>query len=159
MGPDEQAFIETRESFYLASVGSSGWPYLQHRGGPPGFLRVLGERTLGFAGFRGNRRYITVGNLDHDDRVSLFLMDYAHQARMKILGRARTVDGDSPLAVEGYRAKVERTVLIEVEAFDWNCHQHIPQLFPRETVESALTSLQERIDHLEGELRAARKSG
>ncbi|MEV0585169.1 pyridoxamine 5'-phosphate oxidase family protein [Nonomuraea sp. NPDC050310] len=104
IGPDEQAFIETRESFYLASVGSTGWPYLQHRGGPPGFLRVLGERTLGFADFRGNRRYITVGNLDHDDRVSLFLMDYAHQARMKILGRARTVDGDSPLAVEGYRA-------------------------------------------------------
>lgn len=157
IGRAEAAFISSRDSFFLGTVSETGWPYVQHRGGPPGFLKVIDETTLGFADFRGNRQYITVGNLDHDDRVSLFLMDYTHQARMKILGRARTVDGDSPLAVEGYRAKVERTVLIEVEAFDWNCHQHIPQLFPRDTVENALTSLQERIDHLERELRAARE--
>ncbi|MFI7416418.1 pyridoxamine 5'-phosphate oxidase family protein [Nonomuraea sp. NPDC049684] len=156
IGENERAFIETRESFYLASVGETGWPYIQHRGGPPGFLKVLDERTIGFADFRGNRQYITVGNLDHDDRVSLFLMDYAHQARMKILGRARVVEGESPLAVADYRAKVERTVLVTVEAFDWNCHQHIPQLFPRQAVEGALTSMQDRIERLERELREAR---
>ncbi|MER5321683.1 pyridoxamine 5'-phosphate oxidase family protein [Streptosporangium roseum] len=153
LGEAERAFIEQRESFYLASVGQTGWPYIQHRGGPPGFLQAVDERTIGFADFRGNRQYITVGNLDHDDRVALFLMDYAYQARLKILGRARVVEGDSPLAVAGYRATTERTVLIEIEAYDWNCHQHIPQLFPRETVENALTSMQERIDRLERELR------
>jgi predicted pyridoxine 5'-phosphate oxidase superfamily flavin-nucleotide-binding protein len=151
LGPDERHYIESRESFYIASVGETGWPYIQHRGGPRGFLQVLDDRTIGFADFRGNRQYITRGNLDHDDRVSLFLMDYANRARMKILGRARVVDGESPLAVAGYPAKVERTVLIDVEAFDWNCHQHIPQLFSREAVEAALGSLRDRVAELERE--------
>ena len=155
IGPDERLFISLRDSFYIATVSETGWPYIQHRGGPPGFLRVLDAHTLGFADFRGNRQYITRGNLDHNDRVSLFLMDYVHQVRMKIFGRARIVEvGDDPelvakLAVEGYRAKVERAVLIDVEAFDWNCHQHIPQLLPRDEVEDVVRALQDRIATLE----------
>lgn len=158
LGEVERDFIEQRTSFYLATVGKTGWPYIQHRGGPPGFLKVLDDRTLGFPDFRGNRQYITVGNLDHDDRVALFLMDYARQGRMKILGRAQVSEGDTALAIEGYRAKVERAVLIEIEAFDWNCHQHIPQLFPREAVEHTIVSLQDRITELEGENAELRKA-
>ena len=155
IGPDERLFISLRDSFYIATVSETGWPYIQHRGGPPGFLRVLDAHTLGFADFRGNRQYITRGNLDHNDRVSLFLMDYAHQVRMKIFGRARIVDvADDPgliakLTVEGYRAKVERGVLIDVEAFDWNCHQHIPQLVHLDEVQNVVRALQDRIDTLE----------
>lgn len=158
LGESERQFIHQRESFYMATTGQTGWPYIQHRGGPPGFLKVLDDRTLGFPDFRGNRQYITVGNLDHNNRVALFLMDYARQVRMKILGRARVVEGDATLAIEGYRAKVERTVLIEIEAFDWNCHQHIPQLFPRAAVESTITSLQDRITELERENAELRES-
>lgn len=155
IGPDERLFISLRDSFYIATVSETGWPYVQHRGGPVGFLRVLDEHTLGFADFRGNRQYITRGNLDHDNRVSLFLMDYAHQVRMKIFGRARIVEvADDPeliakLAVEGYKAKVERAVLIDVEAFDWNCHQHIPQLVHLDEVENVVRALQDRITTLE----------
>ncbi|MEV6062403.1 pyridoxamine 5'-phosphate oxidase family protein [Nocardia asteroides] len=162
IGPDEAWFIGERDSFYLATVGETGWPYIQHRGGAPGFLKVLGERTLGFADFRGNKQYISRGNLDHDDRVSLFLMDYAAQSRMKIFGRARVVEAtDDPeliaaLTVEGYRAPVERAVLIEVEAFDWNCRQHIPPLYPRAAVAEAMQVLRDRIVELEGEIARLR---
>ncbi|MFD6223145.1 pyridoxamine 5'-phosphate oxidase family protein [Nocardia asteroides] len=162
IGPDEAWFIGERDSFYLATVGETGWPYIQHRGGAPGFLKVLGERTLGFADFRGNKQYISRGNLDHDDRVSLFLMDYAAQSRMKIFGRARVVEAaDDPeliaaLTVEGYRAPVERAVLIEVEAFDWNCRQHIPSLYPRAAVAEAMQVLRDRIVELEGEIARLR---
>lgn len=163
VGPDEALFIGRRDSFYLATVSETGWPYIQHRGGPRGFLKVLDEHTLGFADLRGNRQYITRGNLDHDNRVSLFLMDYAHQSRLKILGRARIVEDDpvllAELAMEGYPAKAERAVLIDVEGLNWNCPQHIPQLFPRDAVEEALGSLQGRIEALErenAELRRAR---
>lgn len=134
LGPHEAAFIASLDSFYLASVSETGWPYIQHRGGPAGFLKVLDEKTLAFADFRGNRQYISVGNLRTDDRVSLFLMDYANRARLKILGRARVVDAaDGPilrkLAVPGYRASIERAIVIALEAFDWNCPQHITQRF------------------------------
>jgi len=155
IGADERLFIGMRDSFYIATVSETGWPYIQHRGGPAGFLRVLDERTLGFADFRGNRQYITRGNLDYDNRVSLFLMDYANQIRMKIFGRASAVEAaDDPelianLTVEGYNAKVERAVLIDVEAFDWNCHQHIPQLLHRDDVEQAVKTLRDRIAALE----------
>lgn len=155
IGPDERLFIGERDSFYIATVSETGWPYIQHRGGPRGFLRVLDEYTLGFADFRGNRQYITRGNLDHDDRVSLFLMDYGNQIRMKILGRAKAVEvADDPeliakLIVEGYKAKVERAVLIDVAAIDWNCHQHIPQLLHRDDVERAIKTLRDRIAVLE----------
>lgn len=155
IGPDEAAFVADRESFYLATVGQTGWPYLQHRGGPPGFLHVLDPRTLAFADFRGNRQYITRGNLDHDNRVALFLMDYANQTRLKLIGRARTVETDDDLVarltIPGYRAKVERAVLITVEALDWNCRQHIPQLFPRAAIDHTIRALTERIAELERE--------
>ncbi|GGN90938.1 pyridoxamine 5'-phosphate oxidase family protein [Nocardia rhizosphaerihabitans] len=162
IGPDEAWFIGERDSFYLATVGETGWPYIQHRGGAPGFLKVLDAHTLGFADFRGNKQYISRGNLDHDDRVSLFLMDYAAQSRMKIFGRARVVEAaEDPellasLVVDGYRAQVERAVLIEVEAFDWNCRQHIPPLYPRAAVAEAMQVLRDRIAELEGEIARLR---
>ncbi|MFE7798925.1 pyridoxamine 5'-phosphate oxidase family protein [Nocardia sp. NPDC057440] len=157
IGRDEAWFIGERDSFYLATVGETGWPYIQHRGGPRGFLKVIDSSTLGFADFRGNRQYISRGNLDHDARVALFLMDYSAKTRMKIFGRATAVEAvDDPellaaLAVEGYRAHVERAVLIDVEAFDWNCRQHIPELYPREEVLDAVQSLRDRIEELERE--------
>jgi uncharacterized protein len=154
LGPDEAAFIADRESFYLASISETGWPYIQHRGGPRGFLQVLDDRTLGFAELRGNRQYITRGNLDHSDRVALFLMDYALQARLKLLGHARfTEDSDTlrRLVVPDYPGKVEGAVLIEIEGWDWNCRQHIPQLFGRDLVEQAIGSLRERVSELEQE--------
>lgn len=127
----ERDFIQARDGFYLATVGESGWPYLQHRGGPAGFVRVLDGKTLGYADFRGNRQYVSTGNIIHDDRVALFFMDYAQRARLKLLGHARIVDAaDDPalaarLAVPGYPVRVERAVLITVESYEWNCHQHI----------------------------------
>ncbi|HVK98175.1 MAG TPA: pyridoxamine 5'-phosphate oxidase family protein [Dongiaceae bacterium] len=132
----EAEFIHARDSFYMASVGENGWPYIQHRGGPPGFLKVLDARTIGFADFRGNRQYISAGNLMGDERVMLFLMDYAHRRRLKLWGRARILhDNEAPdflsqqllaqLEDPEYHAQVERGILIQVEAWDWNCPQHI----------------------------------
>ena len=150
LGPAERDFIARRDSFYLASITEDGWPYVQHRGGPKGFLRVLDGRTLTFADFSGNKQYITAGNLATNDRVALFLMDYPHQARLKIIGHARVVEGDKELEakvrVEGYRAKVERVVTIEVTAFDWNCSQHIT---PRWTEEEIAGATGPRVELLE----------
>ena len=157
MGPNERMFIAERDSFYIASVSETGWPYVQHRGGPPGFLRVVNDNTLGFADYRGNRQYITRGNVDHDNRVALFLMDYTNQIRLKMLGRVQVVENNQnpelikKLVPEDYPARVERGVLINVEAFDWNCPQHIPQMFPRDAVEQALQKLHSRIEQLENE--------
>lgn len=138
LGEQEREFIAARDSFYLASVSASGWPYVQHRGGPAGFVRVLDEHTIGFADFAGNRQYVSVGNLAGDDRVSLIMVDYAHRQRLKLLGHARTIAaGTEPellarLATPGYRARVERGIVIRVAGFDWNCPQHIT---PRYTAE------------------------
>ena len=137
----EAAFIGARDSFYMASVSETGWPYVQHRGGPGGFVRVLDERTIGFADFRGNRQYVSVGNLRKDDRVALIFMDYPNRARLKVLGRVRLVGGGEAgllarLEVPGYRARVERGFIIRIEAFDWNCSQHIT---PRYTEAEVLT--------------------
>lgn len=157
MTEHEAAFAATRTHFYLASTGSTGWPYVQHRGGPPGFLRALDDQTLGFAEYRGNKQYITTGNLDSDDRVSLLLMDYPSRSRLKILGRARTADVDrwprsaGALLPDGYRATVERIVLIQVEAYDWNCPQHIEPRYTAEELEGALGSIRQRIAELERE--------
>ncbi len=135
LGPDERAFIAERDGFYLASLSESGWPYVQFRGGPPGFLRVLAEDQLGFADFRGNRQYVTTGNVATDDRVSLFLMDHPGRRRLKMFGRMRAIDRRADpglvtaLASPGYRAVIERAFLIRVEAFDWNCPQHITPRF------------------------------
>ncbi len=162
IGRAEAAFISSRDSFFLATVSETGWPYMQHRGGPPGFLKVIDETTLGFADFRGNRQYITRGNLDHDERVSLFLIDYQLQARMKIFGRARVVEPDDDpelvdsLAPVGHPARVERAILIDVEAYDWNCKQHIPQLVPLAVARNTVAELTERISELEAELAVAR---
>ncbi len=154
LGEAETAFIAGRDGFYLASVSQTGWPYVQYRGGPAGFLRVLDERTLGYADFRGNRQYVTTGNVAGDDRVSLFLMDYAHQRRLKLFGRLRMADaGDDPglaasLAVPGYSGRVERAAVIAVEAFDWNCPQHIAPRFTPSELEQALAPVREEISAL-----------
>jgi uncharacterized protein len=127
----EAGFIAERDGFYQATVSESGWPYVQFRGGPAGFLRVLDARTIAYADFRGNMQYVSAGNLAGEGRISLILMDYANRRRLKILGRARLVDAaDDPALVAkledpAYRAHVERAVVIAVEAFDWNCPQHI----------------------------------
>lgn len=154
LGTQEAAFIGLRDSFYMATVSETGWPYLQHRGGPAGFLKVLDDRTLGFADFRGNRQYVSVGNLKANDRVSMFLMDYANRSRLKILGRARIVTTNESetlkrLALPAYRAEVERGMLIDVEAFDWNCPQHITPRFTLAEVEAATEPLRTRIRELE----------
>lgn len=128
-------FIAARDSFYMASNSESGWPYLQHRGGPQGFVKVVDERTLAFADFRGNLQLVSTGNLDHDDRVSLFFMDYPGRRRLKVMARARVVlPADEPeLARQvedpNYRARIERLFVYTVEAFDWNCPQHITPRF------------------------------
>lgn len=136
MGPREKAFIQTRDSFYMASVSETDWPYVQHRGGPMGFLRVLDEKTIGFGDFRGNRQFVSTGNLLHNDRVSLILMDYPNQARLKILGHARIVRPDSPeilgaLEIPGDPSPIKRGFLIELAALEWNCPKYIT---PRYTV-------------------------
>jgi predicted pyridoxine 5'-phosphate oxidase superfamily flavin-nucleotide-binding protein len=130
LGEREAAFIGDRDSFYMATVSETDWPYVQHRGGPNGFVRIIDEHTIGFSDFTGNRQYVTVGNLKLDDRVSLFFMDYPNRRRLKLLGRVRVIDPTEQellvtLAVENYRARVERGIVIHVDAFDWNCPQHI----------------------------------
>ena len=129
LGDDEAAFIAARDSFYMATVSETGWPYVQHRGGPIGFVRVLDAHTLGFADFRGNRQYVSVGNLRTDDRAALFFMDYPNRLRLKVFGRVTLLEPGSERVAElqtpDYRARVERGFIIRVEAFDWNCSQHI----------------------------------
>ncbi|MDB5894095.1 MAG: pyridoxamine 5-phosphate oxidase [Rhodoferax sp.] len=142
LGEEEADFIEARDGFYLATVGETGWPYVQFRGGPPGFLKALNSQTIAYADFRGNLQYISMGNLQGDDRVSLILMDYAAQRRLKIMGRARLVEAAADpalvagLQVPGYRARAERAVVIAVEAFDWNCPQHITPRYTRAEIEA-----------------------
>ena len=139
LGLDDIAFIASRTSFYLGTVSETGWPYIQHRGGPAGFLKVRDDHTIAFADYRGNKQHISEGNVSADDRVSLFLMDYPRRARLKIQGRARFVQAaDDPelaeaLAVEG-QGRVERLVVISVEAFDWNCPQFITPRFDADEV-------------------------
>lgn len=142
LGPDEQAFVLERDGFYLATVGSSGWPYVQFRGGPPGFLHVLDERTLGWADFRGNRQYISTGNAVSNDRVSLFLMDYARRGRLKIYGRLEFRPADpaddlyAAVVLPEYGGRVEQLALVHVEALDWNCAQHITPRFSAAEIEA-----------------------
>jgi uncharacterized protein len=161
LGPREREFIAARDSFYMATVGASGWPYVQHRGGQPGFLKVLDARTLAFADFRGNLQYQSVGNLRGDARLSLILVDYPQRRRLKVLGRARIVDRAEVSAqvpallglLENAHATVERLLLIEVEAFDWNCSQHITQRFNAREMRDLIAPLQQRIGVLEARLR------
>ena len=163
LGPDESEFLAAADSFYLATVSETGWPYVQHRGGPRGFLKVLSPRQIAFADFRGNQQFVSAGNAATDNRASLIVMDYVHRRRLKLLGHLRFIelaeaDADLVQQVElpGYRAKVDRVALIDVAAFDWNCPQHITQRFTLDQVEAAARPLRERIAALEEELRAAR---
>jgi uncharacterized protein len=157
LGPSEAAFIAQRDSFYMASVSETGWPYVQHRGGPEGFVRVLDEKTIGFADFGGNRQYVSVGNLSKDNRVSLFFMDYPNRTRLKLLGRVKLFEPNetetlAKLTVPGYRARIERGFLIAVEAFDWNCPQHITARFAPAQIELSTVPLRKRIAELEAQL-------
>lgn len=173
LGSREIAFIAARDSFYMATVGDTGWPYVQHRGGRPGFLKVLDARTLAFADFRGNLQYQSIGNLGHDDRVCLILVDYAQRRRLKLLGRARVVEreagGEAPAALadvfrsggdgdahDGHAGggnEVERVLRIEVVAYDWNCSRHITPRFSADEMARALAPLRQRIEQLETRLR------
>lgn len=157
----EAAFIAARDSFYMATVSETGWPYVQHRGGPAGFLKVLDDRTLGFADYRGNRQYVSVGNLGGDDRVSLFLVDYPNRRRLKILGHARAVEAAAEPELlwwlrDDYDARVERGVVITLEGFDWNCPQHITPRFTEAEIASAIAPLEARLQALEAENAALR---
>ena len=139
----EADFIGARDSFYMASVSETGWPYVQHRGGPAGFVRIIDEQTIGFADYRGNRQYVSVGNLRKDDRVSLFFMDYPNRTRLKMLGHVRLIGEDEPellaqLETDDYRARVERGFLIRIEAFDWNCPQHITPRYSQAEIDLML---------------------
>jgi predicted pyridoxine 5'-phosphate oxidase superfamily flavin-nucleotide-binding protein len=155
LGEDEVQMISTRDSFYLATVSETGWPYVQHKGGPPGFLKVLDDRTVGFADFRGNRQYLSLGNVSGEARVCLFLIDYPSRLRLKILGRARLTEDPAevePLKAEGYRAVVERGWIVSVDGFDWNCSQHITRRFSAQDVMQVIGPLQQKLAELEAEL-------
>ena len=157
---DLTAFIAGVRSFYLATASAEGQPYIQHRGGPPGFVRIVGDHTLAFADFKGNRQFITTGNLAENPMAYIFLIDYAHRQRIKLWGAARVVEGDAALEQrlmpEGYRARAEQVILFEVEAWDSNCPQHIPQMFHADDVRAALEDRDARIAVLEQELAALR---
>jgi predicted pyridoxine 5'-phosphate oxidase superfamily flavin-nucleotide-binding protein len=153
--PEMATFIKERDSAYLATANAAGQPYVQHRGGPPGFIRVIDPRTLGFADYVGNRQYITTGNLAENDRAFLFLMDYAHQRRVKIWGRARVVENDPELMATlmpaGYDATPEQVILFAIEAWDMNCHQHIPRMVNVAAVAATIEQAEQRIAKLEAE--------
>jgi uncharacterized protein len=155
--PDLAQFIAAQTSVFLATANGDGQPYIQHRGGPPGFLRVVDEKTIAFADFAGNRQYITQGNLADNPKVHLFLIDYAHRQRVKIWGEARVVEGDSMLVAqlmpEGYRARPEQVIVITMTAWDANCPQHIPQRFEAADVAAALAERDRRIEALEAEIK------
>ncbi|MBC8007905.1 MAG: pyridoxamine 5'-phosphate oxidase family protein [Prolixibacteraceae bacterium] len=166
LGTHEAEFLAQADSFYLATVSETGWPYVQHRGGPRGFMKVLSPTQIGFADFRGNLQYVSAGNASRNDRVSIIVMDYGHKQRLKFLGHLRFLDladADPALVrrmeMPDYKATVERFAIIDVAAFDWNCPQHITQRFTLEQVEVASRPLHERIAQLEEQLRTARNSG
>jgi predicted pyridoxine 5'-phosphate oxidase superfamily flavin-nucleotide-binding protein len=155
--PDLAAFIEAQTSVFLATVSAEGQPYVQHRGGPAGFLRVLDDKTIGFVDFSGNRQYITQGNLLDNPKAHLFLIDYAHRRRIKIWGEARIIEGDAALTAklipEGYKARPEQVILFTISAWDANCSQHIPRRFDAADVAAALAERDQRIKTLEAEIK------
>lgn len=158
-GENEATFISARDSFYLASVSQSGWPYVQHRGGPAGFLKVLDETHLGFADYRGNRQYISLGNVADEDRVALILMDYPNRARLKVLAHMTVSDDPAVIAAlmdDGYRAKPERAFILTLQSFDWNCAQHITPRFTATDIATVINPLHARVAELEAELAALR---
>ncbi len=158
--PDLAGFIAAQTSIFLATANAAGQPYIQHRGGPAGFLKVLDDKTIGFADFSGNKQYITLGNLAENPKAYLFLIDYAHRRRIKIWGEARVVEGDvellAKLMPQDYRARPEQVVLFKVSAWDANCPQHIPQRFEAADVAAALALRDRRIQELETEIAQLR---
>ena len=162
IAPDLAGFIEAQTSVFFATVNAAGQPYIQHRGGPPGFLRVVDEKTIGFADFAGNRQYITQGNLADNPRAHLFLIDYAHRQRVKLWGTARVVEGDAELIAKlmpkGYKARPEQVILFTVEAWNSNCAQHIPRRFEAAVVAAALAERDKRIEALEAEVTMLRQA-
>ncbi|NJN70238.1 MAG: pyridoxamine 5'-phosphate oxidase family protein [Nitrospira sp.] len=162
LGQAEAEFIAERDSFYLGSISETGWPYVQHRGGLSGFLRVVNERTLAFADYKGNRQLLTTGNVSMNDRVALFLMDYPNRTRLKILGHARVEDARvhpelvAQLADPKMQSSVERLVFINVVSFDWNCPKYISPRYSAEEVKEYAGSIEKRIAELETALRAAK---
>ena len=156
ISPELAAFIGEQTSFFMATASAAGQPYIQHRGGPKGFLRVLDERTLAFADFRGNRQYVSLGNLAENPKVCVFLIDYAHRQRVKVWGDARVVEDDPALTrslmPKGYKARPEQVILFRIAAWDTNCPQHIPQKFDAADVAAALAERDARIAELEAEL-------
>jgi predicted pyridoxine 5'-phosphate oxidase superfamily flavin-nucleotide-binding protein len=159
----ETEFIAERDTFYVATVGSNGWPYVQHRGGPKGFLKVIDDRTLAFADFRGNKQFISTGNLLTDNRVALIMVDYPSKARLKVLGRVEILEGAAArdwidrLRDLTYKAVVERVYIIRVEAFDWNCPQHITPRFTAEQIREVLAPFERRMQDLEQENKRLRE--
>jgi predicted pyridoxine 5'-phosphate oxidase superfamily flavin-nucleotide-binding protein len=159
---NEAAFIEDRDSFYIASVSETGWPYVQHRGGPKGFLRVIDEKTLAFADYRGNRQYITTGNYAANNRACLFLIDYPRRARLKIYAHVEKIGLDTDPALTelvtdpGYKAKFERIFRFRLQNFDWNCQQHITPRFTEQEIAQAVHPLREHLAQLEAENAALR---
>lgn len=160
--PELQDFIALQTSFYMATVNADGQPYIQHRGGPAGFLRVLDEHTLAFVDYTGNKQFISQGNLSVNPKVHLFLMDYAHRQRIKIWGEATVIEGDAALVARlmpvGYQAKPEQVIVIAVNAWDANCPQHIPVRFDAVKVKEALDSRDQRIHELEAEIAQLRQT-
>ncbi|MDB5968770.1 MAG: pyridoxamine 5-phosphate oxidase [Hydrocarboniphaga sp.] len=162
-GEAEMQFIAGRDSFYMATVSETGWPYVQHRGGPPGLLRVLDDRTLALPDFRGNRQYISVGNLAADNRAALILMDYPHRRRLKIYARiemkelAADAELAAKIAMPGSKAKIERAFVLHLEAFDWNCPQHITPRYTEAELQQALAPIKLRIEKLEAENQSLRE--
>jgi uncharacterized protein len=161
--PDLEAFIADARSFYLATASADGQPYIQHRGGPVGFLKILDDKTLAFADYGGNKQYITTGNLAENPKACIFIMDYMHQRRVKLWGTAKVVEGDqellSKLSDPGYRASPERAIVFTLEAWDRNCPQHIPRMLPFDEVAAAIGRLRTRIADLEAENTELKGSG
>jgi len=163
LGADEREFLSEQDTFFMASLGETGWPYVQHRGGPKGFLKVIDKETIAFADFQGNRQYVSTGNLLTDNRVALIFVDYPRQQRLKILGRAEIFEGDkakewlAKVRDPGYKAVAERVYVIHVEAFDWNCPQHIVPRFTEEEIRQALEPVEKQMEELEAENKKLRE--
>ena len=157
LSENEREFLAARDSFYMATISESGWPYVQHRGGPKGFLKVLDEKTMGFADFRGNLQYISLGNIATRDKTSLFFMDYPNRTRLKMFVHTeeRSLDDDpalsAALTLPGYKAKVERALIFHLEAFDWNCPQHITPRYTKEELQPVFDSMESQLRQLQAE--------
>ncbi len=166
LGEREAEFLAARDSFYMASVGETGWPYIQHRGGPKGFVKTLDPHTLGFADYRGNKQYISLGNVAGDDRVALIFVDYPNRARLKLLARASVVTAESAPdvlaalaeAADQGAGRVERAFVLRVEGFDWNCPQHITPRYTEDEVREGVAPLLAKVEALEAENRTLRAS-